>query len=68
MNGIDAPAGIYIGAVNPEEVAVSVLAELVKRRRLGTDNHVTTKSENGVAGEDAGECCSSRKAAVNEFD
>ena len=36
VDGIDAPAGIYIGAITPEEVAVSVLAELVQRRRLGS--------------------------------
>jgi xanthine dehydrogenase accessory factor len=53
VNGIDGPAGIYIGASTPEEIAVSVLAELVQRRRLGNDNRVTTQSENGAAGEDA---------------
>ncbi len=61
VDGIDAPAGIYIGAIKPEEVAVSVLAELVKRRRLGADDLATTETENGVANERAGECCSSRK-------
>ena len=32
LDRIDAPAGIYIGAITAEEVAVSVLAELVRRR------------------------------------
>jgi len=51
VDAIDAPAGIYIGASTAEEVAVSVLAELVRRRRLGHES---------VAGEDAAESRSSR--------
>ena len=47
VDAIDGPAGLDIGAVTPEEVAVSVLAELVQRRRMG-------KVENDIAGEHAG--------------
>ncbi len=68
VDSIDAPAGLDIGAVTPEEVAVSVLAELVQRRRLGNENLMTAMSENGATGEDAAECCSSYKSAVNEID
>jgi xanthine dehydrogenase accessory factor len=68
VDSIDAPAGIHIGAVTPEEVAVSVLAELVQRRRLGNESLMTATSGHVTAGEDAAECCSSRQSAVNEFD
>lgn len=69
VDGIDAPAGIYIGAITPEEVAVSVLAELVQRRRLGSDHHtIASISGNDAADEGAAECCSSRDSAVNESD
>lgn len=33
---IHAPAGIAIGAVTPDEIALSILAEIVRERRLGT--------------------------------
>ncbi|HVT18223.1 MAG TPA: XdhC family protein [Thermoanaerobaculia bacterium] len=33
LDGIRSPAGVAIGAVTPEEIALSVLAEVVQRRR-----------------------------------
>ncbi len=44
---IDGPAGLDIGAVTAEEIAVSVLAELVQWRRL-------RNAESDIAGEHAG--------------
>jgi xanthine dehydrogenase accessory factor len=47
VDSIDGPAGLDIGAVTAEEIAVSVLAELVQRRRI-------RNAENDIAGEHAG--------------
>ena len=68
VDSIDAPAGLYIGAITPEEVSVSVLAELVQRRRLDTDNRAKTMSETDVSDEVAAECCSPPKSAVKGID
>ena len=68
VDAIDAPAGIDIGATTAEEVAVSVLAELVQRRRLGRRNPMTAKAENGTADADAAECCSPGRLAANKID
>lgn len=63
---IDGPAGIYIGAVAPEEVAVSVLAELVQRRRLGTSGNARkTDPADSPPGEDVNTRCSSNNSAAN---
>jgi xanthine dehydrogenase accessory factor len=65
---IDGPAGIYIGAAAPEEVAVSVLAELVQRRRLGTGSSEKAVPADGPADESKSSCCSSHKPAASEAD
>jgi len=65
---IDVPAGIYIGAVAPEEVAISVLAELVQRKRLGTGSDKTADVANDPAGESKSSCCSSHAPAAGEAD
>ena len=36
ISRIRSPSGVAIGAVTPEEIALSVLAEIVRERRLGT--------------------------------
>ena len=40
VNSVKAPAGLDLGAVTPEEIALSILADLVKvRRAQATSNH-----------------------------
>ena len=63
---IDAPAGVYIGAVSPEEVAISVLSELVQRKRLGTSSIKKSEPAISPAGESANSCCSSHASGTSE--
>jgi len=63
---IDAPAGMYIGAASPEEVAISVLAELVQRRRLGTHSDNKSAAADSPGGESVSTCCSSHASAAGE--
>ena len=50
IDAIDAPAGLYIGAETPEEIALSVLAELVQRQRLSKRKETTAGDEQSQAG------------------
>ncbi len=64
---IRAPAGLDIGAATAEEIALSILADIVRERRLGpaTAKHRSAKieprdeatAESRVAAPDSGGCC-----------
>ncbi len=38
LNRVHTPIGLSIGAITPEEIAISILAELISHRRLGSGN------------------------------
>jgi len=52
LDRVHSPAGIEIGAVSPAEIALSILAELVRVRRAGNSRKISPKSETAV--EDSG--------------
>ena len=43
LNKVNAPIGLDIGAVTPEEIAFSIIAQVIKYRRLGHISSSTTK-------------------------
>lgn len=43
-NDLHAPAGIHIGAIEPEEIALSVISEIVAHQRLGSQKNQTVTS------------------------
>jgi xanthine dehydrogenase accessory factor len=64
LERVHSPAGLEIGAVSPAEIALSILAELVRTRRTGSGlkisqapEIVVEPSESATDGQDA-ECCS----------
>jgi xanthine dehydrogenase accessory factor len=39
LDRVNAPIGIEIGAETPEEIAISILAEIIKAKRIGGKSH-----------------------------
>lgn len=63
VDTIRSPAGLNIGGVTPEEIALSVLADIVKERRLGSNHSLGDldnshgKSARFETTSDAATCC-----------
>jgi xanthine dehydrogenase accessory factor len=63
MERVHSPAGIEIGAVSPAEIALSILAELVRVRRSGRSHKINRESETALQasipapGAPDGGCC-----------
>jgi xanthine dehydrogenase accessory factor len=50
LNEVHAPLGLDIGAETPEEIAVAILAEIVRERRLGVRDELTLGVKSGRLG------------------
>lgn len=60
LDALRSPAGMHIGAVTPEEIALSILTDIVRERRMGTvTGDSDTREERSAAAKPenpAGEC------------
>lgn len=63
IDRVHSPAGIEIGAVSPAEIALSILAELVRVRRSASSHQIKSEPETAVVGSESvargedGGCC-----------
>ncbi|MDH5354188.1 MAG: XdhC family protein [Gammaproteobacteria bacterium] len=57
LDRIHSPAGIEIGAITPAEIALSVLAELVRVRRGNTEGKTISRPSEKVGAVSSGSCC-----------
>lgn len=64
VEAVHSPAGLHIGAVTPDEIALSILAEVVCERRLGlaeginsADNSKDAPAESVAVPAKSGSCC-----------
>ena len=47
LDKLCAPIGLPIGSVTPEEIALSIMAEIIQRKRLGADSKGTKQPQEG---------------------